>query len=195
MIGQLRGTIIDRQPPHLLLDVNGVGYDVAAPMDTFYHFADCHSQVRLWIHTVVREDTFALYGFHESNIRDCFRTLIKANGVGPKLALTILSGIAVGGLVQAIHAQDVSRLTAIPGIGKKTAERLLIELRDKADHWENNLPVGDKAGADDATQIALDALQALGYKNTEARRAIQKVDSEQSSENMIRQALKNLTEA
>ncbi len=136
MIGRLSGKIIAKTPPELVIDVNGVGYEVFAPMTTFYKLPALHQAVTLFIHHVVREDAQLLFGFHDEQERRLFRALIKVNGVGPKLALTILSGIEAAQFVLCVQAQDCSRLTAIPGIGKKTAERLIIETRDTLSQWD-----------------------------------------------------------
>lgn len=197
MIGQLRGTILDKQPPHLLLDVAGVGYEISAPMSTFYQLPDVGADITLFTHLVVREDAQLLYGFYQQHERRLFRSLIKVNGVGPKLALTILSGIEPDDFVACITNQDVARLTCIPGIGKKTAERLLIETRDAlakwqgSDHQQTDIPTGAQQSVNDAVS----ALTALGYKAQDAKRIINKIhDPQLSSEQLIRQALKHMAE-
>lgn len=133
MIGQLRGTLLEKRPPVLLLDVNGVGYEVEAPMTVFYDLPDTGESLTLHTHFVVREDAQLLYGFADRYERELFRALIKVNGVGPKMALAILSGIEADRLAQCIHDQDTTSLVKVPGIGKKTAERLVIEMRDRLD--------------------------------------------------------------
>lgn len=197
MIGKLSGKIIHRQPPTLLLDVNGVGYEVSAPMSTFYQLPeDSEKTISLWIHTVVREDAFALYGFCKASERDLFRALIKVNGVGPKLALTILSGIEVNAFVNAIQAQDADRLTPIPGIGAKTAQRLLIETKDRLGAWLEQYDSSEPGAENipEAAQAAQDALLALGYKPAHAKRAIDKVrDPQLTCEELIRLALRQLS--
>lgn len=197
MIGQLRGTILDKQPPMLLLDVQGVGYEVFAPMSTFYQLPDLNTPATLLTHLVVREDAQILYGFHQAQERELFRTLIKVNGVGPKLALTILSGIETPVFVRCVLQQDSTGLVKIPGIGKKTAERLIIELRDKVEQWQID-PQEAAAGvllSDDqrCQQDAQGALEALGYKPNEAKRAIRNVNEQYTnSEQLIRLALKQV---
>jgi len=131
MIGYLRGNLLEKRPPWLLLDVGGVGYEVEAPMTVFYELAEAGDSVQLYTHLVVREDAQLLYGFANRYERELFRALIKVNGVGPKMALAILSGIEAGRLAQCIEQQDVSALVKVPGVGKKTAERLVIEMSDR----------------------------------------------------------------
>lgn len=131
MIGRLRGTLAEKQPPHLILDVNGVGYEVEVPMTTLYRLPSVGEPVTLHTHLVVREDAHLLYGFAEKRERELFRELIRLNGVGPKLALALMSGLEVDELVRCVQAQDTSTLVKIPGVGKKTAERLLVELKDR----------------------------------------------------------------
>jgi Holliday junction DNA helicase RuvA len=197
MIGRLHGKIIAKTPPELLIDINGVGYEVFAPMTTFYKLPAINENVTLLIHHVVREDAQLLYGFHDEQERRLFRALIKVNGVGPKLALTILSGIEAVQFVLCVQAQDSSRLTAIPGIGKKTAERLLIETRDTLSQWDISPTLGGGNEillvGDQTTQEAIFALTALGYKPQEAKRAVSAVHhTEHNTETLIRLALKNM---
>jgi Holliday junction DNA helicase RuvA len=199
MIGQLRGIILEKQPPQLLLEVHGVGYEVDAPMSTFYHLPDIGQSVLLYTHFVVREDAHHLYGFYGREERSLFRTLLKVNGVGPKLALTILSGINTNEFVQSIVNNDTANLVRLPGVGKKTAERLIIEMRDKFSHWEQTASIewNQLTGANSkntisnqAIQDAISALIALGYKPQEASRAISKIEEKNlNSEEMIRRAL------
>lgn len=137
MIGRLRGTLAEKQPPHLILDVNGVGYELEVPMTTLYRLPSVGEPVTLHTHLVVREDAHLLYGFYERRDRELFRELIRLNGVGPKLALALMSGLEVDELVRCVQAQDTSTLVKIPGVGKKTAERLLVELKDRFKAWEN----------------------------------------------------------
>lgn len=136
MIGRLRGTLAEKQPPHLILDVNGVGYEVEVPMTTLYRLPSVGEPVTLHTHLVVREDAHLLYGFAEKRERELFRELIRLNGVGPKLALALMSGLEVDELVRCVQAQDTSTLVKIPGVGKKTAERLLVELKDRFKAWK-----------------------------------------------------------
>jgi holliday junction DNA helicase RuvA len=194
MIGFLRGIIVDKLPPVLVLDVNGVGYEIQAPMSTFYHLPDLQQSVSLLTHLIVREDAHLLYGFYQSQERDLFRALIKVNGVGPKLALSILSGITIQEFVQCVQDNDVTRLVHIPGIGKKTAERLVIETRDTLLRWNSSdftpaaIPSEQRY-----IQDAISALTALGYKPNEAQRAIKQVQQPgRSSEELIRLALQNM---
>lgn len=201
MIGRLSGTLIQKQPPLLMLDVHGVGYEVQAPMSTFYSLPELDSQVVLLIHMVVREDAQLLYGFYSESERRLFKSLIKVNGVGPKLALTILSGISANEFVQVVKNNDESGLVRLPGIGKKTAQRLIVEMKDRLNDWQD-----DTAGNLEKTSTASDtlnteqdiikeatsALIALGYKPVEAGKMISKLDKQdQSSESLIKQALKN----
>lgn len=198
MIGQLRGTLLEKQPPQLLLDVNGVGYEIDAPMSTFYHLPDIGQQILLHTHFVVREDAQLLYGFYTREERALFRTLLKVNGVGPKLALTILSGIDTNEFVRSIVENDTANLVRLPGVGKKTAERLIIEMRDKLSGFAPSTSYSDiklnqveQNGRKQVIQDAVSALIALGYKPQEASRAVSKADDGiLNSEEMIRHALR-----
>jgi len=195
MIGRLSGTLIRKEPPSLLLDVNGVGYELDAPMSTFYDLPAIGAPVVLYTHQVVREDAQLLYGFSRESQRQLFRSLLRVNGVGPRVALAVLSGLSEQELLACLAHEDVARLTKVPGIGRKTAERLVIELRDKVD-----LTAAPGAGAArpaalpvDPAQEAISALIALGYKPNEASRAVGAVSVEGlTCENIIRQALKGL---
>ena len=197
MIGQLRGTLLEKRPPVLLLDVNGVGYEVEAPMTVFYSLPETGEPLTLHTHFVVREDAQLLYGFADRYERELFRALIKVNGVGPKMALAILSGIEADRLAQCIHDQDTTSLVKVPGIGKKTAERLVIEMRDRLDKIDGG-PVSlpgqtPLAQPDDARSDAIAALEALGYRNKDAAAAVGQVAEEgATSEQLIRLALKSL---
>src|SRR3990167_81777 len=200
MIGQLHGIIREKQPPELLLDVNGVGYEVNAPMSTFYRLPDIGQEVTLFTHFVVREDAHHLYGFFVREERALFRTLLKVNGVGPRLGLTILSSIEPDEFVRCVVNQDVASLVRLPGVGKKTADRLIIEMRDKLSAWQqqssaelNLLPAALQGGRNQIVQDAISALITLGYKPQEASRAVAKVDDgTQSSEEIIRKALREM---
>lgn len=198
MIGMLRGRILTKQAPDLLLDVGGVGYELSAPMTTFYQLPGNGESVTLYTHLLVREDAQLLYGFISEQDRLLFRTLIKVSGVGAKLALALLSGLSAVEIVQIVHSNDVSRLTAVPGIGKKTAERLLIELRDRLGDWES-VPqmTTEKTSVNSGTQAlkdAISALIALGYKPPEASRLVNGLNTtESSSEEIIRMALKSVS--
>ena len=200
MIGRLTGTLAAKQPPEILIDVAGVGYEVHCSMQSIYALGEVGSQIVLHTHLVVREDAQNLYGFVTQDERALFRQLIKANGVGPKLALAILSNMTVSQFVQAVGQHDVSTLVRLPGVGKKTAERLVIEMADKLkDFGQLATPYTDQAPLDTAiTQPtvsprddALAALVALGYKPNQAETVIKKVAKDaMSSEAIIRDALK-----
>lgn len=193
MIGQLRGIILEKQPPLLLLSVNGVGYEIDAPMSTFYRLPDVGQEIILHTHLIVREDAHHLYGFSDKEDRAMFRTLLKVNGVGPRMALTILSSMDTQAFVRCIAHNDIASLVNLPGVGKKTAERLIIEMRDKIAHWQDqaSAPVAIVSGSrNPIVQDAISALIALGYKPTEASRVVSKVDDGMlSSEDIIRRSL------
>ncbi|MCH9643409.1 MAG: Holliday junction branch migration protein RuvA [Gammaproteobacteria bacterium] len=187
MIGRLTGIILTKAAPLLMIDVNGLGYEVFAPMNTFYHLPEEGKQVTLHTHFVVREDAQVLYGFYELRERDLFRALIKVNGVGPKLALAILSGMDANSFIQCVQQNNSASLVSIPGVGKKTAERLVIDMRDKFSAEEQVVDQGD------VVNDALSALVALGYKANEAKRIIDKVyKPDLNSEQMIRLALSQM---
>lgn len=195
MIGRLRGILAEKKPPFLLLDVNGVGYELEAPMGTIFQLPEVGATVTLHTHLVVRDDAHLLFAFATEAERTLFRTLIKVNGVGAKLALTILSGISADEFARCVHESDTASLVRLPGVGKKTAERLIIEMRDRLNDWQPSpvLPGGGvvSAPATDAVKDALSALLALGYKPPEASRLISKLDTEGlNSEAIIRAALK-----
>lgn len=202
MIGRIRGTLLEKQPPLLVLDVNGVGYEVSAPMSTFYGLGQVGSEVSLFTHHVVREDAQLLFGFASRSERELFRSLIRVSGVGPKLALTILSGIEADAFVACVHHNDTAQLVKLPGVGRKTAERLLVEMRDRLDDWAATPAAVPATGAGTnaprgTSQLVADAesaLVALGYKPQEAARAINAVldDEIDSSEELIRLALKGM---
>ena len=199
MIGQLFGTLLEKQPPTLVLKVQGVGYEIDAPMSTFYRLPEVGGDLSLYTHLVVREDAHHLYGFYTRDERLLFRTLLKVNGVGPRLALTILSSIEPEEFVRSVVQQETARLVCVPGIGKKTAERLIIEMRDKLKDWssEINLPAQGASttpSRNQNLQDAISALIALGYKPQEASRTVAKVDEGHlSSEELIRRALREAT--
>jgi len=198
MIGRLRGILAEKQPPLLLIDVNGVGYEVEAPMSTFYQLPEQGATVTLHTHLVVREDAHLLFGFASEGERRLFRTLIKVNGVGAKLALTILSGIAADEFARCVQENDTAALVRLPGVGKKTAERLIVEMRDRLADWEGAVSLPGAAAApaavrtgSDEVRDAVSALVALGYKPPEASRLVSKVEAEGlTSEEIIRAALK-----
>ncbi len=191
MIGFLEGALVSKHPPHLLLAVNGVGYEVEAPLSVFYDLPDVGQALRLHTHLQVREDAHKLYGFSSVRQRDLFRTLLKVSGVGPRVALAILSGLTVDEFEQCVVDGDIVRLTRVPGIGRKTAERLLVEMRDRLKEIGGSAPAA--AGIDSAEQDALGALLALGYKSAEASRAIRALrEPGMTSEQLIRGALGRL---
>ena len=195
MIGFLRGTIIKKQPPLLLLDVQGVGYEIEAPMTTFYALPEVNNEVEIFTHLVVRDDAHLLFGFATEDERHLFRTLIKVNGVGAKMGLTILSGIEADEFALCVQNSDAARLTKLPGVGKKTAERLIIEMRDRLDGLPNAANVRSSAASNintDPINEAVSALIGLGYKPPEASRFVLAVANDNmSSEELIREALKN----
>jgi Holliday junction DNA helicase RuvA len=174
LIARLKGTLVDKTPNRVVIDVSGVGYDVLVPLSTFYGLGEAGSDVALRVHTHVREDVIALYGFSSALEQDLFERLIAINGIGPKLALAVLSGIDPGELVRAIRAQDVARLTRIPGVGKKTAERIGLELKDRLPHAvaASEAPA---ATGDDRRADLLSALTNLGYKGAVAEKAVDTV--------------------
>ncbi|WP_422134461.1 Holliday junction branch migration protein RuvA [Endozoicomonas sp. ALD040] len=202
MIGRIRGLLADKQPPHLLIETHGIGYEVEAPMSVFYKLPDVGQEVVLYTHFVVREDAQLLYGFSNRDERELFRTLIKVNGVGPKLGLTLLSGIEADAFVRCVQEGDSATLVKLPGVGKKTAERLIVEMKDKLDRWQSApllegkpLVAGGEMAAEakDIEQEAVSALVALGYKPQEAGKVIGKLLKDgMTSEELIRQALKSM---
>ena len=201
MIGQIRGILLEKQAPHLLVDVQGVGYEIQAPMPTFYAIPEVGSEVTLHTHFVVREDAQLLFGFHSQSERQMFRSLIKVNGVGPKVGLAILSGIDATAFAACIAHDDIKTLTKIPGIGKKTAERLLVEMRDRIKDWEISDPtasllqpvISGTPSDRQQKQEAESALISLGYSEKEADKAVNAVAQDgMSSEQLIRLALKGM---
>jgi Holliday junction DNA helicase RuvA len=194
MIGLLRGTILDKQPPHLLLEVQGVGYELEAPMTTFYDLPATGGVVTLYTHLAVREDAHLLYGFAKITDRDLFRHLLRVNGVGARLALTILSGMDAGAFAGCIQAGDTAALVRLPGVGRKTAERLIVEMRDRLETLTGITlarPGGIAARPPSSPlEDAVTALIGLGYKPQEASRMVRAIDTaELSSEEIIRSAL------
>lgn len=203
MIGQLRGIILDKQPPALLLDVHGVGYELSLPMSSFYKLPAVGEEVTLHTQLLIRDDGHHLFGFASKSERALFREMLKATGVGPKLALTILSGLSVERFLRSVESGDVATLIKLPGVGRKTAERLLLELRGRLDQWQTPVAAGSEllAGAplvEDTfirtptpEEDAAAALVALGYKDAQAEQAVKKVAKPGlSSEDLIRLALK-----
>ena len=192
MIGRLRGTLAAKQPPWLIVDVNGVGYELEAPMSTFFDLPELGREVSLYTHYAVKEDTVALYGFLREAERSLFRTVQKVSGIGAKIALAILSGASVEEFARLVQGGDLAALTRIPGIGKKTAERIVVELRDRVDGMAvAGLPrAGGPVPADPQAEAAV-ALQQLGYKPAEVSRLIKDAAAEgDSAETIIRKALR-----
>lgn len=203
MIGRLRGIIIDKQAPEILIEVAGVGYEVQLPMSSFYHLPEPGQEAIVYTHFVVREDAQLLYGFTDKLERAMFRELIKVNGVGPKLALAILSGMTANQFVQCIEDNNVTGLVKLPGVGKKTAERLLVEMKDRlkgwvgADLFNPAMPVtqGSESGvsATDEKSEAIGALISLGYKAAQAENMVKQVYTDGAScESLIRDALRSM---
>lgn len=196
MIALLRGSLVEKNPSRLIVDVGGVGYDVLVPLSTFYVLGDPGAPVSLRIHTHVREEALALYGFATTLEQELFERLISISGVGPKLALAVLSGIEPADLVKAIRLQDVARLTAIPGIGKKTAERIGLELKDRlpAALQAPGQPVEDAAPADQLRADLMSALLNLGYQRAAAERAIEQAagSPDRGFEQALRDVLRGL---
>ena len=193
MIGRICGTLLEKRPPQLLLDVSGVGYEIDVPMSTFYNLPVIGERVTLHTQLIVREDAHLLYGFATEEERRVFRQLLKISGVGAKMALSVLSGLSVADLAQVVAAQEPGRLTKIPGVGKKTAERLLLELRDKLGVDVVGIS-GGKSYAPDGND-ALNALLALGYNEREAVWAIKQLPEGLGVSDSIKQALKFLSKA
>jgi Holliday junction DNA helicase RuvA len=196
MIGRLTGLVIERDQGQLLLDVGGVGYEVEISLTTYTQVSEIEGPVTVHTHLVVRDDAHLLYGFASTGEREMFRTLIKVNGVGPRMALGILSGLDSASFARAVTGNDVKALTALPGVGKKTAERLIIEMRDKVDSFD--VSGSDNLGTmrTNVMEDAESALIGLGYRPQEAARAISRVtDPAEDVESLIRQALKLLMQS
>ena len=191
MIGRLSGKLIEKQPPQIIVDVQGLGYEIDVPMSTFYNLPGLGEIITLFTHLVVREDAHLLYGFGTNDERRAFRQLLKISGVGPKLALSVLSGLSVADLAQTVAMQETGRLTKIPGVGKKTAERLVLELRDKLDHAPS--VAGSSATLKANSGDVLNALLALGYNEREAQWALKQIPNDLTVSESIRQALKQLS--
>lgn len=199
MIGRLHGIILEKSPPEMVLDVQGVGYELLLPMTSFYNLPAVNEPATVFTHLVVREDAHLLFGFAQKQDRTLFRELIKTNGVGPKLALAILSAMSVSEFANAVEQEELAKLTKIPGVGRKTAERLLVELKGKfkgitqtdlfSEQPAQRIVASERP---DPTDEARDALIALGYKPTDAEKMIKKVaKADATSEQLIREALKN----
>ncbi|OOR98434.1 Holliday junction branch migration protein RuvA [Haemophilus paracuniculus] len=200
MIGRLHGIILEKSPPEMVLDVQGVGYELLLPMTSFYSLPQVGESTTLFTHLVVREDAHLLFGFAQKQDRTLFRELIKTNGVGPKLALAILSAMSVSQFATAVEQEELAKLTKIPGIGRKTAERLLVELKGKFKGLEQSDLFDDTpnsgrivaSNTPDPSDEAVEALIALGYKPSDAEKMIKKVNkADLTSEQLIREALKN----
>lgn len=204
MIGRLRGILLEKQPPELLIEVNGIGYEIQMPMSCFYELPNVGEEAIVYTHFVVREDAQLLYGFNTVKERALFREVIKANGVGPKLGLGILSGMTASQFVASVEREDISTLVKLPGVGKKTAERLVVEMKDRLKGWSAGdlfTPFTDAAPIDrtsqstqsNAEEEAVSALLALGYKPTQASKVVSQVMKPgMSSEELIREALKSM---
>ncbi len=189
MIGRIAGTLVEKNPPQVVVLAHGVGYEIDVPMSTFYNLPRTGEAVELLTHLVVREDAHLLYGFLTANERAAFRQLLKVSGVGPKVALSVLSGLSVDDLAAAVASEDAARLTKVPGVGKKTAERLVLELRDR-------LPVAAASAAARASapqsRDVINALVGLGYNEREALAAVKQLPADLALADAIRQALKVL---
>ena len=212
MIGRITGILLEKQAPGLLIDVQGVGYEVQVSLTTYFDLPGCGETVTLHTHFVVREDAQLLFGFVHQSERELFRTLIKISGVGPKMALAILSGMTARDFVRCVHDNDTATLVKLPGVGKKTAERLIVEVRDKLESFSGSFGKGHETGADGSPELPLSskqsdtiaeaesALIALGYKPQEAARMVNAVVSDdgydaQTSEELIRLSLKSMAKA
>jgi Holliday junction DNA helicase RuvA len=190
MIGSLRGRIASKTPPQLTVEVGGLGYELEAPMSTFFHLPAVGEEVRLLTHLVIREDAHVLYGFASEEERRLFRSLIKVSGVGPKIALALLSGISVAAFAECIQREDIAALTRVPGVGRKTAERLIVEMRDRLSAAGAAGATSPAAAGASAESEAYDALVALGYRPAEATRLLKAAGpGTHSTEELIRRAL------
>lgn len=194
MIGRLSGTLLEKNPPQVLLDVSGVGYEVNVPMSTFYNLPKIGEKVALLTQLIVREDAHLLYGFGTEAERATFKQLLKVSGVGPKVGLAVLSGMSVNDLAEAVATQESGRLTKVPGIGKKTAERLLLELKDKL-KVDVRISVGGEAAKPSSAADILNALISLGYNDKEALYAIKGLAKDVTVSDGIRLALKLLSKS
>ena len=190
MIARLNGLLIEKSPPHIVLDCGGVGYEVEVPMSTFYNLPEVGAKIQLLTYMVVREDAQLLYGFGSEQEKSTFKQLLKVNGIGAKSALSILSGVSIDDLVYAVSNQDVAMLTRVPGVGKKTAERLLLELKDK---FSVTGSITTTTQAKSASHDILNALITLGYNEREAVMAVKLLDKDISVAEGIKQALKSLS--
>ncbi len=193
MIGRITGVLVEKHPPQVLVDVSGVGYEIDVPMSTFYNLPASGERITLYIHLAIREDAHLLYGFGSDSERQAFRQLLKVSGIGAKTALSLLSGMSVADLANAIASQETGRLTKVPGIGKKTAERLLLELRDKFSTAVTAVAAANAAPSSESD--ILNALNALGYNDKEATWAVKQLPADLSVSDGIRQALKLLSKS
>jgi Holliday junction DNA helicase RuvA len=192
MIGRLKGVLIHKAPPWLVVDVHGVGYELEAPMSTFYDLPEVGREVFLFVHHAQKEDSVSLYGFLRESERRLFRDVQKVSGIGAKIALAVLSGASVDEFARLLQTSDVTALTRIPGIGKKTAERMVVELRDRAADMATGLPSGAATSPHDPLSEAINALQALGYKPADADRMARKAAADgDAAETIIRKALQS----
>jgi len=204
MIGRLNGVLVEKQPPEILLEASGVGYEVQMPMTCFYDLPKVGDNAIVYTHFVVREDAQLLFGFNNKTERALFRELLKANGVGPKLGLAILSGMSAQQFVSCVNNEDATALVKLPGVGKKTAERLVLEMKDRLKNWGNDLftpfsdsaviePASDATIANNAADDAVSALVALGYKLPQAQKAVKSVSKpDMSTEVLIKESLKSM---
>ncbi len=196
MIAWLKGQLLEKQAPSLLLNVNGVGYELEAPMTTFYDLPAEGEEATLYVHMVVREDAQLLFGFSSRQQRELFRSLVKVNGVGPKVALAVLSTLSAQELLQCMADEDYNLLCKVPGIGKKTAQRLVVEMKDRLEKEFSDVALEARAQGSDASNASNDAIEALislGYRPADAGRVVKSLDKELSSEDLIRQALRTLS--
>lgn len=193
MIGRVTGRLLTKQPPQITVDVNGIGYEIDVPMSTLYQLPATGAEVTLFTQLIVREDAHLLYGFATEAERALFRQLIKISGIGARTALSVLSGLSVAELREAVRSQDIARMTKIPGIGKKTAERLLLELRDRLEFKAGDSSAGGVASP--GTGDIVNALSALGYNDREVNWAVEKLPAGVSVTEGIRQALKLLSKS
>jgi Holliday junction DNA helicase RuvA len=193
MIGRVSGRLLTKQPPQITVDVNGIGYEIDVPMSTLYQLPATGAEVTLYTQLIVREDAHLLYGFATEAERALFRQLIKISGIGARTALSVLSGLSVAELREAVRGQDIARMTKIPGIGKKTAERLLLELRDRLDFKAGDSSAGGVTAP--GTGDIVNALSALGYNDREVNWAVEKLPAGLSVTEGIRQALKLLSKS
>ena len=196
MIGQLKGQIINKNPPEVLLEVGGIGYELLCPMSTFYQLDNSSEDTLLYTHLSIKEDSHTLFGFISKDEKSMFRELIRVNGVGPKVALAILSHLSVSSLVDCIISEDADLLAKTPGIGKKTALKLIVELQDRLDKVElvdaSTSTMGHKTSYNPNAKQALAALQSLGFKTKEANKMVSSIDDQTlSTEQLIRLALQN----